>query len=97
MQCDTTTRHFVNFGGAQKKRMLGLTNARDFPVPIPPRGGCRYRVPRWEVQSSSHHQLARKVKSMTILCAGIDLAKNVFALHGVNAGGAVVLRTPKLS
>ena len=32
---------------------------------------------------------------MTILYAGIDLAKNVFALHGVNAGGAVVLRQPK--
>ena len=29
---------------------------------------------------------------MTILYAGIDLAKNVFALHGVAAGGAVVLR-----
>ena len=33
---------------------------------------------------------------MTILYAGIDLAKNVFALHGVNAAGAVVLRQPKM-
>ena len=33
---------------------------------------------------------------MTILYAGIDLAKNVFALHGVNAAGAVVLRQPKV-
>ena len=33
-----------------------------------------------------------KGKSMTILYAGIDLAKNVFALHSVDAGGAVVLR-----
>ena len=37
-----------------------------------------------------------KGKSMTILYAGIDLAKNVFALHGVNAAGAVVLRQPKV-
>ena len=34
---------------------------------------------------------------MTILYAGIDLAKNVFALHGVAAGGAVVLRQPKVA
>ena len=34
---------------------------------------------------------------MTILYAGIDLAKNVFALHGVNVGGAVVLRQPKVA
>ena len=33
---------------------------------------------------------------MSIVFAGIDLAKNVFALHGVNAGGAVVLRHPKV-
>ena len=38
-----------------------------------------------------------KGKSMTILYAGIDLAKNVFALHGVGAGGAVVLRQPKVA
>ena len=34
---------------------------------------------------------------MTILYAGIDLAKNVFALHGVNAAGTVVLRQPKVA
>ena len=34
---------------------------------------------------------------MSILYAGIDLAKNVFALHGVNAGGAVVLRQPRVA
>jgi transposase len=34
---------------------------------------------------------------MTIVFAGIDLAKNVFALHGVDAGGAVVLRQPKVA
>ena len=34
---------------------------------------------------------------MTILYAGIDLAKNIFALHGVAAGGAVVLRQPRVA
>ena len=34
--------------------------------------------------SANSHQLIRKGKSMTILTVGIDLAKNVFALHGVN-------------
>jgi transposase len=33
---------------------------------------------------------------MTIVCVGIDLAKNVFALHGVSESGAVGLRQPKL-
>ena len=30
--------------------------------------------------------LSRKEKSMAILSAGVDLAKNVFALHGVENG-----------
>lgn len=34
---------------------------------------------------------------MAILYVGIDLAKNVFALHGVNATGAVQLRQPKVA
>jgi transposase len=34
---------------------------------------------------------------MTIVHVGIDLAKNVFALHGVNATGAVQLRQPKVA
>ena len=34
---------------------------------------------------------------MSIVFVGIDLAKNVFALHGVNVGGAVVLRQPKVA
>jgi transposase len=33
---------------------------------------------------------------MTIVCVGIDLAKNVFALHGVNEAGAVLLKQPKV-
>ncbi len=34
---------------------------------------------------------------MTIVLVGIDLAKNVFAVHGVNAAGAVQLRQPKVT
>lgn len=34
---------------------------------------------------------------MAILTVGIDLAKNVFALHGVNETGAVPLRQPKVA
>ena len=34
---------------------------------------------------------------MAIVRVGIDLAKNVFALHGVNEGGAVGLRQPKVA
>ena len=33
---------------------------------------------------------------MAIVTVGIDLAKNVFALHGVNGTGAVQLRQPKV-
>ena len=31
---------------------------------------------------------------MSIVFVGIDLAKNVFAVHGVNGSGAVQLRSP---
>jgi transposase len=34
---------------------------------------------------------------MTILTVGIDLAKNVFAVHGVDAAGTVLLRQPKVA
>lgn len=34
---------------------------------------------------------------MTIIATGIDLAKNVFALHGVNATGEGQLRQPKVT
>ena len=34
---------------------------------------------------------------MTILTVGIDLAKNVFAVHGIDAAGAVQLRQPKVA
>jgi transposase len=42
--------------------------------------------------SANSHQLTRKGKSMAIVNVGIDLAKNVFALHGVNEMGQVDLR-----
>ena len=32
-----------------------------------------------------------------LLYVGIDLAKNIFALHAVAAGGAVVLRQPRVA
>ena len=34
---------------------------------------------------------------MSIVFVGIDLAKNVFALHGVNEAGAVGLKQPKVA
>ena len=34
---------------------------------------------------------------MTIIATGIDLAKNVFAVHGVNEGGKVDLRQPRVA
>ena len=52
-------------------------------------------MPRWEVQFS--HQLTRKGKFMAILTLGIDLAKNVFAVHGVNEAGVAQLRQPKVT
>ena len=41
--------------------------------------------------SSTH---LRKGKSMVIVFVGIDLAKNVFAVHGVNAAGQPQLVRP---
>ena len=34
---------------------------------------------------------------MTIIATGIDLAKNIFAVHGVNQSGAVQLCQPKVA
>ena len=39
----------------------------------------------------------RNVKSMSIMSAGIDLSKNVFAVHGVDENGKAVLVKPKVS
>ena len=34
---------------------------------------------------------------MAIIATGIDLAKNIFAVHGVKVGGTVLLRQPKVA
>jgi len=34
---------------------------------------------------------------MAIIAMGIDLAKNVFAVHGVGEAGSVALRQPKVA
>ena len=36
-------------------------------------------------------------KSMSIVTVGIDLAKNVFAIHGVDEAGKAVLVRPKVT
>ena len=51
-------------------------------------------VPRWEVQRLINSLL--KGKSMTIVTVGIDLAKNVFAVHGIDATGKPVLVRPSV-
>ncbi|KAJ8138179.1 hypothetical protein OY671_008608, partial [Metschnikowia pulcherrima] len=43
-----------------------------------------------------HPEFVRKGKSMGIVAVGIDLAKNVFASHGVDETGKVVLRRPSV-
>ena len=44
--------------------------------------------------SSTHSERGSVV---SIVYVGIDLAKNVFVLHGVGAAGAAQLRQPKLA
>ena len=46
--------------------------------------------------SANSHQLIRKGKSMTIVFVGIDLAKNVFAVHGVNMAGKAEMEWPNV-
>src|ERR1700682_749972 len=43
------------------------------------------------------HRVTQKGKFMAILTVGIDLAKNVFALHGVNEAGKPELLRPKVA
>jgi transposase len=53
------------------------------------------KVPRWEVRSLINSLVLWKGKSMTaIVTIGIDLAKNVFAVHGVDATGKPALVRP---
>src|SRR4029078_9860996 len=46
--------------------------------------------------SADSHPLTPKGKSMAILFVGIDLAKNVFAIHGVDEHGKAVLVRPSV-
>jgi transposase len=52
-------------------------------------------VPRWEVLVLIN-VFARKGKSMAIVTVGIDLAKSVFAVHGVDATGKPALVRPSV-
>lgn len=55
------------------------------------------QVPRWEVRSLINSLVCWKGKSTTaIVTTGIDLAKNVFAVHGVDATGKPVLLRPSV-
>jgi hypothetical protein len=76
--------------------MCCLTNERDFSVPSKPRAVrvavYGNSVPRWRGESFGApqlrcHQLAMRGEIMTIVTVGIDLAKNVFAVHGVDEAG----------
>jgi len=51
-------------------------------------------VPRWEVRT--FHQLTLKGKSKTIVTVRIDLAKSVFAVHGVDATGKPAMVRPSV-
>ena len=63
-----------------------LTNERDFPGPHGPRvAATGNECHDGKVRRS--HQLFEKGKSMAIVTVGIDLAKNVFAIHGVDVAG----------
>jgi transposase len=61
------------------------------------RGKAEYgnEVPRWEVRTFINS--LQKGKSMTIVHVGIDLAKNVFAVHGVDEAGRPGLVRPSVS
>ena len=51
-------------------------------------------MPRWECRSLIN-SLGRGSHGYSYV--GIDLAKNVFALHGVDEAGAVLLKQPKMA
>lgn len=59
--------------------------------------GYGIQVPRWEVRTFINSLVLWKGKSMTaIVTIGIDPAKNVFAVHGVDATGKPALVRPKV-
>ena len=67
--------------------------------PYPPRvlraADAGNSVPKCEVQTFIN-SLGRE-RPMDFIATGIDLAKNVFAVHGLNLEGAVQLRQPKVA
>ena len=52
-------------------------------------------VPRWEVRNLINS--LGKGKTMTIIAVGIDLAKHVFAVHGVDEAGRAALVRPSVA
>lgn len=52
-------------------------------------------VPRWEVRTPINSPM--EGESMSIVCVGIDLAKNVFAVHGINESGKAELVRPSVA
>jgi hypothetical protein len=58
--------------------------------------GYGIEVPRWEVRNLINSLVCWKGKSMAIVSVGIDLAKNAFAVHGVDATGKAVLVRPNV-
>ena len=60
-------------------------------------GGSRESASKCHDGVSSLHQRQQEGKSMSIVTVGIDLAKNVFAIHGVDETGKAVLVRPKVT
>lgn len=58
--------------------------------------GYGIKVPRWEVRSLINSLVLWKGKSMAIVSVGIDLAKNVFAVHSVDESGKPALVRPSV-
>lgn len=55
------------------------------------------KVPRWEDRSLINSLVFWKGRSMSVIVTiSIDLAKNVFAVHGVDATGKPMLVRPKV-
>lgn len=63
--------------------------------PIRAFAGNGNEVPRWEARNLINS--LKRGKSMAIVTLGIDLAKNMFALHGVDATGKVQLQRPTVA
>ena len=59
--------------------------------------GYGIQVPLWEARTLINSLVCWKGKSMAIVSVGIDLAKNVFAVHGVDESGKSALVHPNVS